>query len=53
MSLLFPLLIALGGLVLYLSNDGKLSQVGLYAYAIGLLAFLLQAGPQLTAFLGR
>jgi len=39
-----PLLVCIVGAVLYFATQGKPSQAGLYAFAVGLLAFLLQSG---------
>lgn len=53
MSLLLPLLIALIGLLFYFATNDKKSTVGLYTYVVGLLVFLLQAGPHMVTLLGR
>lgn len=53
MSILFPLLVALIGLLIYLlSKDGKRTEVGRITYFAGLLAFLLQAAPHIVNFFG-
>lgn len=38
-----PLLVAIIGAILFFVTQGKPSQAGLYAFAVGLLAFLLQS----------
>ena len=42
-----PLIVAIAGAILYFVTQGKPSQAGLYAFAVGLLAFLLQNGGRL------
>ena len=54
MTVLFPLLVALVGVLAYaLSNNVRVCELGRIAYAMGLLAFLLTAGPHIVSFLGR
>ncbi len=52
MVLLLPVLIALIGLLMYaLSANGRLQNIGLVSYGVGLLAFLLRAGPEMLKVL--
>jgi hypothetical protein len=54
MTILLPLLVCLIGMVVYaLSNNAKVCALALYAYACGLLAFLLLAGPQVLGLLHK
>jgi len=54
MIIFLPLLICvIGALVYALSTNAKVSEMGRLAFAMGLLAFLLIAGPHLVSLLGR
>jgi murein DD-endopeptidase MepM/ murein hydrolase activator NlpD len=44
LAIMLSLLVAVVGLLVYALADGKVSQAGLYAWAVGLLAFLLRIG---------
>ena len=49
MIILIPLLIALVGLLMYaLAANPKLVEIGRIMFAFGLLAFLLQLGPEVV-----
>jgi len=39
---ILTLIVVTIGLIIYLATDGKPSTAGLYAFAVGLLAFLLR-----------
>ncbi len=49
MIIYLSLLISLIGLIVYFATEGKPSGAGLYAFAVGLLAFLLTAVPHIIA----
>lgn len=50
MTILLPLLVALVGVLMYaLSTNAKLQEIGRIAYAMGLLAFMLTAGPHIVS----
>jgi Na+/phosphate symporter len=54
MVILLPLLIALVGVLMYaLSANPKLQEIGRIMFFSGLLAFLLQAGPNAISLLSR
>ncbi|HLZ08814.1 MAG TPA: hypothetical protein VKT80_09525 [Chloroflexota bacterium] len=49
----FSLLVAIGGMIIFLAFKDKVSELGKIAFAAGLLAFLLQAGPRLVQLFGK
>lgn len=54
MTVFLPLLIALIGLLMYaLCANPKLQEIGRLSFFAGLLAFLMQSGPQLVSLLHR
>lgn len=54
MTILLPLLVCIVGALVYaLTENAKISALALYAYACGLLAFLLTAGPQILQVLHK
>ena len=54
MIIFIPLLIALVGVLMYaLSVNPKLQEIGRIMFAFGLLAFLLQVGPDTVRFFGK
>jgi hypothetical protein len=50
LAILLSLLVAVVGLLVYAFTTGKASAAGLYAWAVGLLAFLMQVGPHVVRF---
>jgi hypothetical protein len=50
LAIMLSLLVAVAGLLVFALADGKVSQAGLYAWAVGLLGFLLQVGPHVVRF---
>jgi SpoU rRNA methylase family enzyme len=54
MIIFLSLLVCVIGLLVYaLSSNGKVAEMGRIAYAMGLLAFLLQVPAHLVSLLGR
>lgn len=54
MTIFLSLLVCVVGLLVYaLSNNAKVMELGRIAYAMGLLAFLLQVPAHLVSLVGR
>lgn len=50
LAIMLSLLVAIAGLLVYALANGKMSTAGLYAWAVGLLAFLLRMGGAVVKF---